>query len=109
MSACSSTTPGLPGPSKIPSEANTQHEAYKAMFGSSLPLSDSDWNQTLDWNTFKRQYYEQEGFWRSAFDQLNLLMGDLGKIDLGEPNPKKFAQNAPKDEENSSLRIFFIG
>jgi hypothetical protein len=78
------------------------------MFGSSLPLSDSDWNQTLDWNTFKRQYYEQEGFWRSAFDQLNLLMGDLSKIDLGEPNPKKIAQNYPKDEENSSLRIFFI-
>ena len=65
-------------------EPKSSKEHYKAMFGTSQPtLSSEDWSKHLDWDSFKRQYYENEGEFRTTYDNL--------KVDLESAEQSNFS------------------
>lgn len=76
----------------------TSKEHYKAMFGSSLPvLSSEDWSKHLDWDSFKRQYYENEGEFRTAFDNLKI------ELESAENNSFVYENDDPETKTFKSI------
>ena len=80
-------------------EKNKEH--YKAMFGSSLALQETDWDKSLDWASFKRQYYVEEGILRTQYDKLTEEMTKYSKIDWQFDDDENTSAFDSKDLPNS--------